>query len=93
MTRDMKLIRLIITHLQACEDGWSWMAGAQSPFPGYTSKAVEEHLWMLINGDFVDALDVSINGGGRCWLDIRLTWKGHDYAEQLAWEARNPQDI
>lgn len=79
MKRDMELIREIMFFLQNQAEAESTM-GFYSNFDGSSGEQVKAHVALLVEEGLIASRAQS--GSGYYYL-LRLTWRGHDYAETL----------
>lgn len=76
MRRDMVLARRI---LEFVEEKGSRLFKGKIPIEGYERDAVIQHLYLLVDGGFVElGPETLVNKG-----PLVLTWKGCDYLDHL----------
>lgn len=81
MQRDMALIRLLLLQIEAeGSDVSRWIDDIV--LDGYTEEQVSHHVWLLRDGGFIEAIDLSTLSGlkyrPRC-----LTWSGHEFLDAI----------
>src|SRR5690348_4591222 len=85
MTRDMDLIRTLLLWIEAQPqlDGTRWLAPDKPEDVGVSDHSIEEvqyHLNLLIEAGFVEGK--SFDAAGTVVFS-RLTWKGHEFLENI----------
>ena len=80
MTRDMELIRKIISAIQSRKDAAPEMGVS---IEGYDPPIVMRHVEMLFNAGFIDGTPRG-TAGGKPLIEVRdLSWSGHDFAASI----------
>jgi hypothetical protein len=80
MTRDMELIRKIISTIQAREDAAPQMG---MKIEGYDDAIVMRHVEMLYNAGYIDGTQRGTAGGKPLIVVRDLSWSGHDFAASI----------
>jgi Hypothetical protein (DUF2513) len=80
MTRDMELIRKIISAVQARKDAAPEMG---MTIEGYDPAVVMRHVEMLFNAGFIDGTQRGTAGGKPLIVVRDLSWSGHDFASAI----------
>jgi hypothetical protein len=79
MQRDMDLIRRILLTLEDHPTGF--VSDAKLEFEGYTESQVRYHVFLLHEGGYIDASDVtSLGEDTPSVIPYRVTWHGHELA-------------
>ena len=84
MKRDMDLIRAILLKIE--EQGSPTLAKPPT-IEGADAPSVAEHLRLLYEAGLIDAAEHRRLAGAPLYLDMRLTWEGHEFLENV----RDPQ--
>jgi hypothetical protein len=80
MRRDLTLIRDLLLEIESKHDGSLQIIkdlGNQTE-----ALKVTEHLFLLLEAGFIDAIDAS-SSSGRELMVMRLTWNGHDFLDSI----------
>ena len=80
MTRDMELVRKIISAIQARKDASPQMG---IEVEGYDPAIVMRHVEMLLNAGFIDGSQRGTAGGKPLIVVRDLSWQGHDFASAM----------
>jgi Hypothetical protein (DUF2513) len=80
MTRDMELVRKIISAIQARKDASPQMG---IEVEGYDPAIVMRHVEMLFNAGFIDGTQGGTAGGKPMIVVRDLSWSGHDFASAV----------
>jgi hypothetical protein len=80
MNKDLKLIRTILEATRDKKPDGSWV---EIDFPNYDPAIVVEHVRLLDDEGYIEAIDLSCIGHID-WRPQRLTNSGHDYLESLS---------
>jgi len=78
MKRDMDLVRKILLRV---EEEPTQPGGLELSIDGYDQETTAEHVRMLAQAGYVEAIDVSTMDRGVDWRPKRLTWQGHDFLD------------
>ena len=81
MKRDVDLIRSIALRLEEQDeplDVDNEMA-TDLGLSGYTNRQVDEHLLIMQEAGLLDGEQLKAFGGGVKWINLRLTWHGHEF--------------
>lgn len=81
MRRDMDLIRHLLLLIEdQGSDMNSWIE--DTIVEGHTEEEISHHIWLLSDGGFIDAIDLSTmecsSFKPRC-----LTWQGHEFLDAV----------
>ena len=86
MKRDMNLVRDLMLYIEE-RDTTSFDSAVPSPIVHFTPTQVVEHVRLLIDAGLATGMDVS-SFANPAWLDVKLTWQGHDFLELARPETR-----
>lgn len=81
MKRDMDLIRSLALRLEE-QDEWINLdndLAAELGLPDYTNRQVDEHLLIMREAGLLDGGQSMDMGGSVKWINLRLTWHGHEF--------------
>jgi len=79
MKRDMDLIREILIHIEELDQATLHSA---PELEGHSNQEVIEHLRLLIDANFITAIDAGTMSGPE-YINIKMTWAGHDFANLI----------
>ena len=89
MKRDMNLIRslqLLIEEQGSDTNRWIDPIVVE----GYTEQQISHHVWLLADGGYIRAIDLS-TASGSCYRPRCLTWRGYellgDIRDRDVWES------
>ena len=80
MKRDMDIIRAILLTVKNCDEQTVQIIKLDE----YPQKAVNSHIYLLVQAGFIIATDMrspSPSSSEPDWLQIELTWDGHDFID------------
>lgn len=86
MKRDMDLVRALLLYMEE-RDSTDFSMRNPSPIEHYTPQQVAEHIRLMVQSGLVTGIDAS-TFDGQAWLNLRLSWAGHDFIELARPEAR-----
>jgi len=79
MKRDMDLVRKILFEIEAHENP---NTNVEITIEGHSENQVQYHLQILVEGNFVEAMDAS-SLASICYMPTGLTWKGHEFLDDI----------
>ncbi|KAA5538722.1 DUF2513 domain-containing protein [Roseiconus nitratireducens] len=83
MKRDMELVRNIALSVRN-HPKWPYAKDLQKLLE-VEPDVITEHLWMMRDGGLLDTeMTADLSGFATLHLPVRLTWKGHDFADNVA---------
>jgi hypothetical protein len=78
MKRDPNLIRAVLLVVEAAAQP---VDSRTITVYGYTREEIEYHISLLVEADYLTGIDVVSYGDRYHWVDVRLTWEGHDFLD------------
>ncbi len=78
MKRDIDLVRSILLELESSDYRRD---SSTIRIAGYTADAITEHMHLLMESGLVEGIQAYSIEHKVKWIDLRLTWSGHDFLD------------
>lgn len=78
MKRDMDLVRKILLAVEASERP---LDSSLIRISGYSGESITEHMRLLNEAGLVEGISAYSVEHRLKWIDVRLTWAGHDFLD------------